>query len=219
MNDALEQREPAPGPKQHLSDWTLEQLAEGMLGEYEHQAATAHVESCARCTAELEGYRSLFSALSGLPRFAPSAEFGDAVMARVRVGPQESAAVVWARRWLPATRRGWLIFTGALLAPALPLLGLVAWLFSQPGVSVVSVWGWTVTNATRFGHLAGDEAGRWAHGLGLPATMQTVYNFLLGVPTGVLAAVLAVLAIGIPLSTWSLVRLLRKPVGNVTYAN
>jgi hypothetical protein len=218
MNDALEPKGPAPGPKQHLSDWTLEQLAEELLGEYELQAATAHVSECPRCAAELESYRTLFGALAGLPRFAPSPDFADAVMARVQVAPQESLAVAL-RRWLPKTRRGWMLWAAALLAPALPLFGLVAWLFSRPGVSVVSVWQWTTHETSHMVHAVSDGAGQWAYGLGLPTLLQSLYTFLLGMPTGVLVAVLAVLAVGTPLAAWSLVRLLRKPVGNVTYAN
>lgn len=205
--------------KAHLSEWTLEQLAEGMLSENEHQSAMTHVEGCPRCAAEMDSFRTLFTALSGLPRFAPSPDFSDAVISRIRIGPQPSPAMQRLRRWLPVTRRGWMLLAGAIVAPALPVLGLVIWLFSQPMISAGALlewgsrWGSDATSA-----VTGTFA-RWEAQLGLTHLASTLYAAVAALPMSVVLGVGATLAVAIPLSVWSLVRLVRTPLGDVHYAN
>ena len=203
----------------HLSEWTLEQLAEDLLSGYEHQSAMAHLEGCPRCAAEVDSYRTLFSALAGLPRFAPSPDFSDAVISRVRIGPQPSPALERLRRWLPVTRRGWTILAGAMIAPALPVLWLVVWLLSQPMVSPAALlqwgsrWGTDATNAVSGAVL------HWETQLGLTRLASALYAAVAGLPMTVLLTVGAALAVAIPLSAWSLIRLVRTPLGDVHYAN
>ena len=88
----------------HLSDWTLEQLAEGLLPPEEHREASLHVEGCTRCASVVDGYHALFTVLSDLPRFAPSAGFSDAVIARTRLTPEPGPVVLWLRQFMPKTR-------------------------------------------------------------------------------------------------------------------
>jgi hypothetical protein len=202
----------------HLDDWTLEQLAEGMLPEGELGAATEHVEGCRRCAAELEGYRALHAALAGLPRLAPSPGFGDAVMARVKM-PEPSPVWAMIQRWLPSTRRGWTILGAALVAPALPLLAGLAWLLTHPGVSAATLWQTVTTEASAMSATALEQAFAWGLDSGLFGSVGLVLDALGSVPLETLAGLFAVMAIAIPLSGWSLFRLVRAPMRNATYAN
>lgn len=206
-------------PMAHLSEWTLEQMAEGMLPEPEHRDAMTHVERCTRCAAELEGFRALFSALSQMPRFAPSPQFTEAVMARVQVAPRASPAMARMRRWLPVTRRGWMLLSLALVAPALPVIAGMAWLLSQPLVSAAALGQWLSLQANGLAQATVARLGQWEASLGLAARGRSVYAALLDVPPELLVAGLVVMAVGIPLSAWSLVRLVRAPTGNMNYAN
>lgn len=208
-----------PNSLGHLTEWTLEQLAEGTLPEAQQAVAAAHLDACRRCAAELEGYRSLFAALSEMPRFAPSPGFSDAVLTRVRMAPEPAPWLAWVQRRLPSTRRGWAILSAALVAPALPVLALMAWLLSRPLVSAATLWQWTVLTSQQFGRAAVATLLSWGTQLGVVGWAQAAYAALLDVPLVALAAVVIALAIVIPLSAWSLVRLIRTPTGNITYAN
>lgn len=205
--------------KAHLSEWTLEQLAEGLLSEYEHQSATTHIDACPRCAGELDACRTLFTALAGLPRFAPSPSFGDVVISRIHIGPRPSPMVERVRRWLPATRRGWFLVAAALITPALPLVALLVWLLSQPMVSAVSLLEW----GSRWGAETASSAltivARWEAAVGLDRAVHLISSLVSGLPLGIVLTVAVLMALGIPLSAWSLVRLVRTPMGDVHYAN
>lgn len=207
------------GPKQHLSDRTIERLAEGALTAAERTSAEAHLEHCARCATELEGYRALFAALEGLPRFAPAEGFADAVMVRVHVAPEPSPLWTWLTARRPTTRRGWTLLGAVLLAPALPVLAGVLWLLTHPTVSAAplrqSVW--AATTAT-----AGDVLStvfEWSMRSGLFGYAQMTIDLATSTPLTTLAAVAGVFAVAIPLSAWSLFRLIRGPTQEMTYAN
>ncbi len=203
----------------HPSNWTLELLAEGDLSPSEREEVAAHVEGCPRCAADVEGYRALFAALEGLPRFAPSAGFGDAVMARVRLAPQADPLFARLVRWLPSTTRGWIFLLLASMAPALPVLALVAWVVTEPLVSAVNLWAWGTrwVQDTGWSLLTGAiiavmESGLLGQGQLLLARLSEL-------PFEVLASGALILAVGIPLSAWALYRLLRTPTGGTTYAH
>lgn len=220
MNEShSDQRGTGPDPGMHLPEWTLEQLAEGDLAPHEHREAMRHVDACGRCSAELEGYRALFAALGEVPRFAPSPGFSDAVMARVQIAPRTSPALVRARRWLPKTPRGWTLAAAALVAPALPLVAAVAWLLSQPLVSVASLWQWASLGAQTGLQTAGTMLLQWGASTGVVEWFRLAYHAALQIPLGALSAAIVLLAIAMPLSVWALVRLVRTPMGDATYAN
>ena len=204
---------------QHLSDWTLEQLAEGALDGAELRAASGHIEDCRRCAAELDGYRALYAALSDLPRFAPSPAFNEQVMARVTVAPQSEPLWGWMQRWMPATRRGWALLTLAVVAPALPVIALVAWLLSNPAVSLGAVW----QGASMQAQAAVQTGFAWALDRGLETgvfgLLASAYDAALATPTQTMAGLLFVLSVAIPLSAWSLFKLVRAPLEKTDYAN
>lgn len=203
----------------HLSDWTLEQLAEEMLHGEELAGATAHVEECGRCAAELEGYRALFAALGSVPRFAPSPSFSEGVMARVRVGPAPSPAWSLLQRWVPGTRRGWVFLGTAVATPAVSMVAVVLWLMSHPMVAPAGLFNWARGGLTEAVEAGVGQLFRWGMQSGLFGAGQLVMEAVRSLPLGTVALVLAVLAVAIPLSAWSLIRLVRTPMGNVNYAN
>jgi hypothetical protein len=214
-----DQRGLGPDPGMHLPEWTLEQLAEGDLAPQEHREAMRHVAACGRCAAELEGYRALFAALGDVPRFAPSPGFSDAVMARIQIAPRTSPALARARRWLPRTTRGWTLLAVALVAPALPLLAAVAWLLSQPMVSAASIWQWASLETQTSLQAAGALLLQWGSSTGVVEWFKLAYQSALQIPLGALSAALVLLAVAMPLSMWALVRLVRTPMRDATYAN
>lgn len=67
----------------HLSAEEIQALLEGGLPAGEARAHEEHVASCAGCSAELDGWRLLFSELEALPQLSPSVGFRERVMARV----------------------------------------------------------------------------------------------------------------------------------------
>ncbi len=88
-------------PDGHLTPESVQALLDGALEGDEARAARAHVDTCARCQAEVEGWRLLFSELDGLGRLEPRPGFGDRVLTDVKIPTPE--ALPWAARVL-----GWL---------------------------------------------------------------------------------------------------------------
>jgi hypothetical protein len=208
-----------PNSAAHLTEWTLELLAESALPESEVAQAQRHLAVCERCSSELEAFRVLATALSGLPRFAPSVEFSDAVMARVNMPPVTDPVYTRVVRLLPTTPRGWGMLVAAAVAPALPLIALVAWVLTQPLVSIGSLWTWSSGQVVETAQMVAAYVVERSDSLGLVSAAEWVIQMAQTLPLGTLAAVAVALAIAIPLSAWSLVRLVRTPMGNVTYAN
>ncbi|CAN5690048.1 hypothetical protein BH23GEM6_BH23GEM6_05530 [soil metagenome] len=208
-----------PNSPAHLTESALEQLADGVLPDAAAAQANEHLERCAGCRSEFEVYRAMIAALSDLPRFAPSVEFADAVMARVRIAPAPDPIYARFIRWLPNTRRGWTILLAATLAPALPGIALVAWVLTQPLVSAGGLLQWGSTQVVETSRLMLGSLLDWGAGLGLFSGAQGLYATVATLPLGTLTAAVGILSVAIPLSAWSLVRLIRPPMANVTYAN
>jgi len=66
---------------EHLTPDEIESWAQGLLSA----ARAMHLADCPDCLATAERERKLFVQLAQLERFAPSAEFAERVMARVRL--------------------------------------------------------------------------------------------------------------------------------------
>ena len=80
---------------EHLSVEVLQAFLEGDLTRREGASVEEHLGSCARCSSELEVWRSLFSELTSLTSLRPHEGFRDRVMADVRIpGPIPLAARV-----------------------------------------------------------------------------------------------------------------------------
>ena len=205
----------------HLPDWTLDLLAEDALSHTERSHAEAHLRSCARCKAELDAARAVIAELDALPRFEPSAAFADAVMSRVAIAPAVAPAMAPARsrRWLPKTRRGWMMAGLGLLAPLGPLAALLAWVLSNPAVTPGGLLGATgewVRDTFWSGLAWVTEAV--IRSPAFDAVADVVYSALSMSSTSA-GALLLVMAIAIPASGWTLVKLLRTPTGGFTHAH
>jgi hypothetical protein len=198
----------------HLPPWTLDELAEGTLSPGEKALALEHVRRCGECAADLEASRALMHALSSLPSFDPAPGFADAVMARVPVLAAEPVAV---RRWLPHTRRGWMMAVLGALAPVLPLLGMLSWLAGR-GIYPAALFAVGTRWVARAGWSLVVEGVAAVVRSSLFQWMVTTGNDLVGGTRG-LSVAGALFAIAIPLSGWMLVRLLRAPVGGMTHAH
>lgn len=218
MEEPTPERNLVPDATAHLSALTLERLAEGDLGGNEADAARVHLATCSRCTAELEAFGTLFTLLQGLPRYAPSPAFADAVMARVQIAPRESRLMVYLRRLLPTTRRGWLLLATILAAPATPFIAFAVWLLFQPLVSPATLWQWT---QLRLEGAAQAAAGWVIEHINTTGRewLEVVQTTAQGVPDTALSGAIAVMAVAIPLSAWALVRLTRSPSQRVFHAN
>ena len=206
-------------PNAHLSDWTLDLLAEDALSHAEKTQAEAHLRACAHCTAELDAARAVIAALSSLPRFEPSPSFADAVMARVVPLPQQAVAEARVRRWLPRTTRGWMMLGVLSVAPMASLLALLAWLLSHPLVTAGSMWGATqhwVRDTAWSTMAAGADmlarSGAWEWAADLMGRLAALSSTQAG------AAALA-LGLAIPASAWLMARLLRTPMGSFDHAH
>ena len=220
MKDAhSNERGAVPENGMHLSDWTLEQLAEGQLPPAEHREATLHLETCSRCSSVADGYHALFAALSELPRFAPSPGFSDAVIARTRLTPEPGPVALWLRRFMPKTRRGWALLAAAVVSPALPIVGAVVWLLTHPLLTPASLWQWATSQGSAAGASTGVVALRWATNSGVAGLMRGVFDLARGLPLETVTVLATLLAIAIPCSVWAIVRLVRTPMKDVTYAN
>lgn len=142
----------------HPTTERLQELVEEALGGPERAVVDSHLAACARCRAEVDELRSLYVALSALPRFEPTAGFADRVMRHVRVRqPALAAAAAWIERVAPRSTRGWAAAAAVLALPVIGATVLVGWLLSQPGVDAQGLW--TVGTG-----LAGDAAintGQW----------------------------------------------------------
>lgn len=68
-------------PMQHLTADEIELWAQGLLGA----ARTFHLNDCSLCRMEAERERKVILELAQLPRFAPTADFADRVMAQVHI--------------------------------------------------------------------------------------------------------------------------------------
>lgn len=74
----------------HLSAETLQALLEGELSRRGTSAAEEHLAACARCSAELDGWRVLFEDLGDLSSHRPHEGFRDRVLARIEM-PESSS--------------------------------------------------------------------------------------------------------------------------------
>ena len=71
---------------EHLSAERLQAFLEGDLPDGEAVHVEEHLAGCARCSAELDGWRILFEDLGGLAPHRPIEGFADRVMAGVQTG-------------------------------------------------------------------------------------------------------------------------------------
>jgi anti-sigma factor RsiW len=79
---------------EHLGAEALQAFLDGALSPAERARAEEHLSSCARCAAEVDGWRQLFEGIEDLPVLAPRAGFADRVVA----GIETPEPLTWAAR-------------------------------------------------------------------------------------------------------------------------
>jgi hypothetical protein len=117
--------------KHHLTpddlDAALEQSTESQ--------ASQHLESCQACQDLLEAERELVGLLNGMPRFSPSPEFVDAVMARVAIpDPFALRAFRNIRSRLATSHRSLAFATSIAVVLAVTMGGSIAWTMANQDV-------------------------------------------------------------------------------------
>jgi len=84
--------------REHLSAEVVQALLEGELSVSERARVEEHLAACARCAAEVDGWRTFFEGLQDLPTLAPREGFTERVLDGIDVtAPQPLAARVRAR--------------------------------------------------------------------------------------------------------------------------
>ncbi len=136
------------GPSAHYPSDRIQDHLDGLLPARQGKRLLAHLSACQPCAEELRGWDHLFGSLGTLGRHAPTPDFGERVMARVRLPvpaplPWSRAfpgrALAWARTLLPGTRRGWAVAGGIATAPTITVVALLYELFSRPLLSLGSL--------------------------------------------------------------------------------
>ena len=206
-----------PEPHLHPPQWMLDLFAEGALAPAEQSEVASHSENCRRCEAEIEACRAVISALGAIPRLQPTPGFADAVMARVQIAPKSHAVRV--RQSLPHSRRGWALLGGAVAAFSAPVIAVLLWIVSHPLLTVGGVWYWGSARLQALLWSGISGAAARATGLGPADALSDVIHAFAGLPGSALAALALSLAVLVPLSGWSLIRLARTSTGGISHAH
>jgi len=151
------------GASGHLDTELAHALVDGEFPRHRAARVRRHLESCAPCAHEVEGWAALSRRLGDLPDFGPSATFADQVMARVvrreaarALTPARAASAASSAGWLrragavlPRSRKVWAALSGAAVTPVVTL-GMVLWVVLSnpavtPGALAAYAW-WQVTD-------------------------------------------------------------------------
>jgi anti-sigma factor RsiW len=211
----------------HPTPETLEAFAASELAAGDRAVVDSHLVACDSCSAAIEEWRTLFTALAGLPTFSPSAAFSDRVMAGVRVPvPWPVRARGWARqaggaleRVLPGTTRGWAIASAFLALPVLVIGGLLFWLLSRSYVTAQDLW---IFTTERFGQLVATS-GAWVFHRVIESDaavwlVRTLDALVEAGGTSGIGLIGALLGIGMAVSIWVLyTNLFRTPTRDANY--
>lgn len=115
----------------HLTPDDLDTALEQSLGSQSSQ----HLESCQACQDLLAAERELVGLLNGMPRFSPSEQFVDAVMARVAIpDPFALRAFRNIRSRLAMSRRSLAFATSFAVVLAVAMGGSIVWTLANQDV-------------------------------------------------------------------------------------
>jgi anti-sigma factor RsiW len=165
-------RQGAPSGIRHLNVNGIHEYLDRQLGLRARQRVDEHLATCGRCRSEVEDWAPIFEGLQALPRFSPPQGFADAVMARVPVAaiaeaarsPEEAwtnRALAAARRFIPATRKGWAVVGGLVATPTAAMVAAVAAVILHPLLSfegLLTFARWRLADALGAGWLRALES-------------------------------------------------------------
>ena len=138
-----------PRRSAHLTSDLLQDVADGLVPARRVARIRTHVAACSACATELQAWQGVVEAIERLDHFAPREGFAVRVMSAVRArvaapiparAPVRTPvwsilgtrALVFARRFVPRTRRAWAALSGVAVTPA-AIFGLIAYVvFSHP---------------------------------------------------------------------------------------
>ncbi|MEX2526348.1 MAG: zf-HC2 domain-containing protein [Gemmatimonadota bacterium] len=148
----------APSASDHPAWEVLQEWADGVLPRRLRVRVDRHVQACPSCSRESARWKELFAAVNAVPVLAPTSDFSEGVLARVRSAstraqeaqsPQDQVVTApapvrgprvavpdWIRSLRPRSRRGWMVAGGAIAAPGVALATLAALVASHPLVSM-----------------------------------------------------------------------------------
>jgi anti-sigma factor RsiW len=213
----------------HPTSDRLEAFVEGTIQDADRAVVDSHLMGCPRCQTEVEEWRNLFAALSGLPQFEPSANFVDRVMvgvnvhAPVTVWQHLTGRDLWQRYAARAAEalsgispRTWKGLSLAAAFATLPLMigaGIAMWLLQQSSLTSREVYGvvstWLVEGVQGIGSTTLTAIARTDVAVWATARMTEIMQS--GGLTGV-GTTLAVGGVTTVLSAWVLYRnLFRSP--------
>jgi hypothetical protein len=122
----------------HLLPNEIDLLLDGEVG-FGVTPLRAHVDECESCRARLTRARMVVDVLEDLPHFAPTARFGDKVMAQVQVvEPWHIAALDMARRFVPQSVPMRTLVGATASAFALALTSGAVWLALHADLALYS---------------------------------------------------------------------------------
>jgi hypothetical protein len=153
-------------PMMHPTAERLQAFAEKTLEAGERVVVESHLLGCSQCQSDVEEWRALFVALSGLPRFAPSSGFANRVIAGLALpDPWYARLGSYLQRLVPRTTKGWALASACFALPLTLTAGLLWWLLSKPYITPSRLWTFAVDQGA---HLV-DAVAAWV----VPTVMQS----------------------------------------------
>jgi anti-sigma factor RsiW len=196
-------------PILHPASDRLQAFVEGVLDAADSAIVESHLQGCAACQSDAEQWRSLFSVLATLPRYAPAPNFASRVMARVKLPDPwyvRAAARVQAELQLlvPKTTRGWAVATACLGLPMLVFSALAAWLLSKPYITPQGMLTFAADKLESFATV--NASGVYASMIQSNAALYfaRALNSLSNAGLGATGALFAAFTLGVGVSIWYL---------------
>jgi hypothetical protein len=212
---------------QHLSAETLQTFAEGLLPDGDRAVVESHLVACTRCQSQAEEWRTLFAALSALPRFELSAGFPDRVIAGLH-SSHATSIVPWlqragrmAVRVAPKTTRGWAVAAAFLALPVVSGGLVLAWLLSSPYITAATLWAFVTDRGAHALQSLGSGTISWAMKTDAAAfIVRTSGQLVHQIGMSGVGALIAGGAFATTLSAWVLYKnLFRSPSRETNYVS
>jgi len=208
----------------HIGSVMLQEYLDGRLAARNVARVDRHLDACAICRTELEGYRAVALAVESLPNLAPSAEFAERVMAEVRVNEIAAMAMApttesgrllgWLRGRVPSSQRGWAAAFGVSVVPVFTLLLVIQSVFAHDLVTLGNLFAFARLELSGFTGSLAALAERW-----LPGLLLDGVAFVSASPT-LLAGAAALASVATMASAWVLYRnLFRTPYDELSDAS
>ncbi len=212
---------------QHISGDELQTFVEGGHPEGDRVVMESHLVACLRCQSEVEEWRSLFMALSGMPQFDPSSGFADRVIAGLHAS-HATASLPWyvragqrAGRVAPKTTKGWALAAAFLALPVVSGGLFLTWLLSHAYVTPTTLLAFASDRGARALQGLGSGTISWAMKTDAAAWLvNTSGNLVHLFGLSGVGALLAGVAAGTTLSIWVLYKnLFRSPSREASYVS